>query len=234
MSSTPSATLARDVLHRAHALGATLAGIASKEAVQGSPSYVACGLGPWPDNARSVLVLGLAHPEEDPRLDWWDGREGTPGNRILMSVSRRLVDWLRRDLGPAARDIPYRLEKGGIFLKDAAVQAGLGVMGRNNLLITPTLGPRVRLRALFLDRALEPTGPLGYTPCEVCNAPCLRACPRRAFESGRYDRERCMAQMDRDEASRKPSTPPEPEEPDRGWIHYCRRCELACPVGRPE
>ncbi|MBC8492582.1 MAG: hypothetical protein H8D43_02260 [Chloroflexi bacterium] len=34
---------------------------------------------------------------------------------------------------------PYRVEQGRILLKDAAVLAGLGVMGKNNLVITPQL-----------------------------------------------------------------------------------------------
>ena len=222
---------AEDLLRHARSIGASMAGIASREAVQNSRSYVACGLGPWPQNAESILVLGLAHPADQPRLDWWDGIQGTPGNRILMDMARDIIDWLRVELGIAARDIPYRMEKGGIFLKDAAVHAGLGVIGRNNLLVTPPFGPRVRFRALFLDRILEPSKPLEYAPCAACDAPCLRACPRKAFEGGAFERALCRKQMDRDVARRKPIPEPAAGEPEKGWIKYCRRCELACPVG---
>jgi epoxyqueuosine reductase len=231
MTTTATAHPTHDILRHARTLGASLAGIASREAVQNSRSYVACGLGPWPQNAESILVLGLAHPPDQPRLDWWDGMQGTPGNRILMETSGKIIDWLRQELGIAARDIPYRLEKGGIFLKDAAVHAGLGVIGRNNLLITPAFGPRVRFRALFLDRTLEAATPLQYAPCAACDAPCLRVCPRKAFPRGSYERDLCRRQMDRDVARRSPSPEPEAGEPEDGWIKYCRRCELACPVG---
>jgi epoxyqueuosine reductase len=222
---------AQDLLRHARSIGASMAGIASREALQNSRSYVACGLGPWPQNAESILVLGLAHPADQPRLDWWDGIQGTPGNRVLMEIARDIIDWLRLELGIAARDIPYRMEKGGIFLKDAAVLAGLGVIGRNNLLVTPSFGPRVRLRALFLDRILEAARPLEYAPCAACDAPCLRACPQKAFLGGPYERSFCGRQMDRDVARRKPGSKPAAGEPERGWIKYCRRCELACPVG---
>jgi len=72
--------------------------------------------------------------------------------------------------------LPYHIENGGIYLKDAAVLAGLGTIGRNNLLITPEFGPRVRLRALLAGVDLPPTGPAGFDPCEGCPAPCLTDC----------------------------------------------------------
>ncbi len=231
MTQQPSDPRTQDLLRHARSAGASLAGIASVMAVQNSRSYVSIGLGPWPENAHSILVLGLVHPEDQPELDWWDGNQGTPGNRILMQISEEVIGWLREEQGVAARDIPYRMEKGGIFLKDAAVHAGLGVIGKNNLLVTPAYGPRVRLRALFLDQSLEPARPLQYAPCAACDAPCIRACPRKALRNAVYERPLCREQMDRDVAARKPAAHPAAGEPAKGWIKYCRRCELACPVG---
>jgi len=98
-----------------------------------------------------VLVLALVHDEGESELDWWDGERGTPGNRRLESIAKSLRQWLKEDLNSDAHLLPYHVEKGGIFLKDAAVLAGLGTIGMNNLLITPEFGPRVRLRALLLD-----------------------------------------------------------------------------------
>jgi len=51
-------------------------------------------------------------------------------------------------------------------LKDAAVLAGLGCIGKNNLLLTPEYGSRVRLRAFTIDLVLPSTGPLPFDPCE--------------------------------------------------------------------
>jgi hypothetical protein len=61
------------------------------------------------------------------------------------------------------RPLPYRVEHGGTLFKDAAALAGLGTIGKNNLVITPEYGPHVRLKAMFLDVDLEPTGPIGFT-----------------------------------------------------------------------
>jgi epoxyqueuosine reductase len=160
-------------------LGATLAGLTSVDALRRSPSYAIYHQSPyydgyqgvtWPDQAKSVLVLALEHPEEEPGLDWWSDKipGRTPGNGILMRISRQLKEWLGSELGIEASPLAYSIEEGGIFLKDAAVLAGLGVIGRHNLFISPQYGSRLRLRGLrnlstpmrHLDRTIREQSPV--------------------------------------------------------------------------
>ena len=138
----------------------------------------------------------------------------------------------------------YYVEKGGVFLKDAAVLAGLGCIGKNNMLVTRDYGPRVRLRALFLNAEIQPTGPIEFDPCADCKVYCRRVCPENAmdekapsFESiadsldlpardGTYDRQLCNIRMEKDifESKKNGGT----QVP----IKYCRKCEFVCPVGK--
>jgi epoxyqueuosine reductase len=218
------------IVDRARELGATLAGIASVDSLRGAPSYRATGTSAWPEGTSSLLVLALAHPADEPRLDWWDDKPwGTPGNRRLQRVAEGLQSWLKREFNAEARPLPYQLAHGGVFLKDAAVLAGLGVIGRNNLLVTPAFGPRVRLRALSLDLPLEPTGPASFAPCSACETPCQSACPQAAFRNGSYDVTLCRVQMGIDEALAG-SRVAHNGLPQIQAIRYCRACELACPV----
>ena len=58
------------------------------------------------------------------------------------------------------------------------MDAGLGQVGRNGLLITPELGPRVRICKVFTDLPLKPDNPVdfGVTEfCKVCKR-CAQAC----------------------------------------------------------
>jgi epoxyqueuosine reductase len=80
------------------------------------------------------------------------------------------------------RPLPYRVEHGGTLFKDAAALAGLGTIGKNNLVITPEYGPHVRLKAMFLDVDLEPTGPIDFTLCEGCDILCRGSVPRKPLE----------------------------------------------------
>jgi epoxyqueuosine reductase len=138
---------------------------------------------------------------------------------------------MREEFNIKARLLPYHVERGGVFLKDAAVLAGQGVIGANNLLITPEYGPRIRLRALSIDAKFTPTGPLDFSPCDSCDIRCREACPQKAFTQGSYGRGFCVKQMGLDEANRA-TLETEVEDTPRACVKYCRACELTCPIGQ--
>jgi epoxyqueuosine reductase len=149
-----------------------------------------------------------------------------------MRISRQLKEWLESDMAINASPLPYGIEEGGVFLKDAAVLAGLGVIGRHNLFLSPRYGSRLRLRALFLDRGYEALPPALESPCTHCNAPCHAACPEQAFQAGHYDVRRCEPEMQR---NRKGVVTVDGSlvgmEGSCQVEQFCRACELACPVG---
>jgi epoxyqueuosine reductase len=67
-----------------------------------------------------------------------------------------------------------------------AVDAGLGELGRNGMLMTPKYGPRVRLAKVFTDMPLVPDSPISFGAtefCEVCKK-CAEQCPNGAIPSG--------------------------------------------------
>ncbi|MBU2601246.1 MAG: epoxyqueuosine reductase [Actinobacteria bacterium] len=268
MSAAASAALSAAIVRAALDRGADLAGVARIDDVRGSPSHRIFGLLEeysgagstmvlgrvhgqidWPEKARSVIIIAVRHPEEEPHLDWWrDGLSGgTEGNRLLIDAGAELAAWLVAEHGIAAGVLPYHIEKGGIFLKDAAVLAGLGCIGRNNILVTPAYGPRVRLRCLVVDIELESTGPVDFDPCLDCDMPCRAACPQSAMarivrtkeeygldelpgREGAYDRDRCEVQMQADVGEHEGITRGDSGEPGK-LVRYCRRCETACWVG---
>jgi len=266
-----SPDITQHIVEKATELGASLAGIANVEKVKNSPSHLVYGkldeyktvgnketgetnLGEvvWPENVKSVIVIAVVHPKEEPELDWWrDGYTGgTQGNRILMSINAKLSKWMEEKKGIKSTQLPYHIEHGGIFLKDAAVMAGLGCIGKNNMVVTPKYGPRVRLRAMLTDVVLQGTGPIDFDPCEDCGMPCRSACPQEAFErniylekqfglnklparTGVYSRQLCNVQMERD-GIKSEKIVVEGQDDMGKLVKYCRRCELACPVGKKQ
>ena len=257
--------IGKQIIEIALEKGATVAGIANRDALQTSAShliyprlggYEGAGmvndenvlsmhsLFDWPKSFRSVLIVGLAHPEHQPELDWWDGK-GTPGNRRLIKIFDLTRQQIQSRLNIHTHKLHYFIEKGGIFLKDAAVLAGLGVIGLNNMLVTPAFGPRIRLRAIFLATEAEPVHVEPFFPCATCNRPCRSACPEQVMgkrvsifdtiragidlpaKDGSFNRELCKIRMEKDEAESTELSIAEPIP-----VKYCRRCEFACPVGR--
>ncbi|MBL0712967.1 MAG: epoxyqueuosine reductase, partial [Desulfosarcina sp.] len=233
MNMLTSSELTEKIIEKAKSLGASVAGVTNVESLKESPShliYPKIGMNleldwrdikdhvksaevAWPADAVSVVVIGVAHNADEPELDWWDGK-GTPGNRILVRINKKLSEWIEKTFSVKTYKLPYFVKKGGIFLKDAAVMAGLGCIGKNNLVITPEYGPRIRFRSLLLNREAKITGPLEFNPCEGCNQPCRKACPIKAFQStvysadalgqsilpginGTYDRVTCNVKMEK-------------------------------------
>lgn len=222
---------AEHIIDKAKSFGASLVGITHAVSLRNLPAHESYGDTVGFKGALSILVMALNHEAASPELDWWDNTGGgTPGNRMLMTISRNLVHWLSEH-EIYARDVPYHVEKGGIFLKEAAVLSGIGIVGRNNLLVTPEYGSRVRLRAVFIDMDLESTGLLDFNPCESCNMPCRKVCPRHAFISGFYSSSLCYQQMTDDETNAAICEESKCHESPRMCVKYCRSCELACPVG---
>jgi Fe-S-cluster-containing hydrogenase component 2 len=77
-------------------------------------------------------------------------------------------------------------------LKYLAEAAGLGVMGKNRMVLHPHFGADVYLGAIVLDCTIEPCDqPLGSSPCVDCNL-CAATCPTGAIATdGHFDFSGC-------------------------------------------
>ena len=67
-----------------------------------------------------------------------------------------------------------------------AIDAGLGQLGRNGILITREFGPRVRLSKVFTNMPLVPDKPIDFGVTEFCNSCglCAENCPAKAISFG--------------------------------------------------
>jgi epoxyqueuosine reductase len=215
------------IIEKAREFGASLAGFVDASSVRNSPSHRVTGNYHLDDEVKSILVLAIHVDPSEPSLDWWDGKPGRTGaNRRLRGIENELKKWLKREYDIKSDVIPYSIKRGGLYFKDVAVLGGLGILGKNNLLITKEFGPRVRLGALSIDLKVETPEKLDFNPCENCAMPCRGACPQEAFVEDGYSEIRCRIQMDLDEENASPNL--------RSLIviKYCRECEINCIVGK--
>ncbi len=231
-SDPPAPELAANVRETAFALGADLVGTCGVDVLQAAdPKAWADQELEWRQGAVSAIIIAVAHPESRPELDWWSSgiTGGAEGNRKLIAIVDGLGQWFSaRKI--ETRPLPYQATDGGIFLKDAAVTMGLGVIGKNNLLVTREYGTRVRLRALLVKTALPNADATGFNPCPDCPMPCKAACPQQAFSAdGDYQKSRCYVQMKQDEENAERIGSGSDQQ-----VRYCRLCELTCPVGKQE
>jgi epoxyqueuosine reductase len=145
-------------------------------------------------------------------------------NAVLDNVAGRLVSMLESRgcetmAVPASQIVDWEELRGDVSHSRLAQLAGLGFIGRNNLLVTPQFGAAVRLVTVFADAALEPDEPAAGD-CGACDA-CRGACPVGAIgeDAEGWDRNRCVEAL-RDFKKRLTNQ------------HICGVCVRACAGAR--
>ena len=96
---------------------------------------------------------------------------------------------------PASQIIDWERQKGHLSHKKIAVAAGLGWIGRNNLLVNPLYGARIRLVTILTNLPLRHDHPLD-NGCGKCRQ-CLQVCPAGAIKEHHKDFEHlaCFEQL---------------------------------------
>lgn len=86
---------------------------------------------------------------------------------------------------PASQVIDWNRQVGHLSHKHVGREAGLGWIGRHNLLVTPAFGARVRLVSILTDLPLKVDSPM-ERDCGTCKA-CVPVCPTGAIREALRD-----------------------------------------------
>jgi reductive dehalogenase len=161
----------------------------------------------------------------------------SPGIEHETDIQYSRGAWSASSLATFIAELGYRaipsVNELGIDIA-MAVDAGLGEMGRNGLLITRDYGPRVRISKVFTNMPLAPDRPIDIGVqrfCEQC-ALCATHCPGGALMTG--DRT--------DEAWNEHNVPGMLKWPIKAmncldwWVkngNHCSICIRVCPWNKP-
>ncbi|MCX7710853.1 MAG: epoxyqueuosine reductase [Clostridia bacterium] len=181
-------------------LGADLCGIAQIERFEDAPA----GFHPkdvLPD-CRSVIVFGVRFLKSSlyakSTIPYTTVRNELSSR--LNSIAVKLSEYLEdqgtaavpmNTTGPDEWDEKTQKLRGIISLKHAAVQAGLGKIGKNTLLVNDKFGNMIWLNGVFVAEALEADPVAEYSGCiENCRL-CLNSCPVKALDGISMDQQKC-------------------------------------------
>ena len=111
---------------------------------------------------------------------------------------------------------------------DAAALAGLGLRGKNGLVILPPWGSWLFLATVLTDLPL-PSAPVPAPDCVNCGA-CVEACPGKALGPNGFDISRCLSEL----TQRKGELTEEQTELLRrhDLVWGCDVCQTVCPYNR--
>jgi len=117
-------------------------------------------------------------------------------DRTALQVSSFIQEAGYRALPiPASQIIDWDKQLAHVSHKRVASLAGLGWLGRNNLVVTPEFGSQVRLVTVLTDIPLTPDRPLELD-CGTC-AKCISFCPAKAIKMDKkdFDHKSCFEKL---------------------------------------
>lgn len=142
----------------------------------------------------------------------------------IRKMLRGMLEALRRE----APDLKGRafVDTAPLLEKQLAVEAGLGWIGRQSLLVTPRYGTYVLLGELLLtDEADRYDDPFEGSQCGRCRN-CLDSCPTGALVAPKViDTRRCISRLTIEKETAA-------EVDLHGWIFGCDSCQSCCPYNR--
>jgi epoxyqueuosine reductase len=223
----------REVKRKAIRYGADICGIAPVERFGGAPQ----GFHPqdiYPD-CRSVVVFACRFP-----LSTLEVSTNVPYTLVRNKMVDKLdsISFLLSGELEAAGIVsipipsadPYEYwdavrnhGRGILSLKHAGFLAGLGVLGKNTLLMNEKFGNMLWLGAVLTSVDLEPDQVASYEVCPSECTLCLESCPQHALDGKTIDQKLCR------EHSNYQTT-------GGGFVLSCNICRKVCPnrMGLPK
>jgi epoxyqueuosine reductase len=153
-------------------------------------------------DARSVIVVGLSYKPGDYNLQKGGDSPGCgyvsiyacypDYHRFIKDRLFRLAEFIQNQTGKRGR-FKACVDSAPLAERTLAVKAGLGGIGKNRMLINPSLGGSIFLGELLTDIALTADKPdPNLNLCGNCRK-CIESCPTCALQNdGGFRAEKCI------------------------------------------
>ena len=190
---------------------------------------------PYASEYKSALVLAVPYGEQLTLKNYSEERfeKGIQHARkvleeILIQISEILDKYkVKYYIPPVAQNSEEDLIAPFSF-KYAAINAGLGWIGKNDVVITEKYGPRVRLSAVLINEPFTYGQKITKSNCPDSCRKCVDICPCQALYNTNWDIDTLRSDMiDYKLCNQKRSLYLE----KHGRKNACGLCIAACPVG---
>lgn len=182
------------------------------------------------ENCNSVIVFAL-----HVGLDYYATLDCYQKGNVESRIFNIYRDWVSLCLANFLIDRGYKTivphgfkdpksKVARLSFKLAAYEAGLGVFGRQGIIITSEYGPRVNFGVVLTDAYIKPDTPLeDFNPCKECDT-CARLCPVKAIDKEKppptgFNRRLCLEFIDKI------------HEKTKAELRFCGYCYNYCPTG---
>ena len=190
---------------------------------------------PYADKNKSALVFAVPYGGQLTIKNYTEEKfeKGIQdARRVLEEILARIEEALSDEevpyyVPPVAQSSEEELVAPFSF-KYAAVQAGLGWIGKNDVVITEKYGPRVRLSAVLMDHVFPYGSAITESRCPDQCDKCVKICPYHALRNVRWDINKLRNEIiDYQLCNQKRSLSIE----KLGRKNACGLCLAVCPFG---
>jgi epoxyqueuosine reductase len=183
--------------------------------------------------AKTVISVALSYGAPESLVPLRTGPHGriaryARGADYHMVMKEKLRALAVRVSELCGREVATRpcVDTAALLERDLGERAGLGFVGKNNMLIAPGLGSYVMLGELLLDLEVTPFGEASEKRCGACRL-CLDACPTGAFVGPfQLDARRCVSYLTIEHMG---AIPRELRARMGTMIFGCDVCQEVCP-----
>lgn len=178
---------------------------------------------------KTILVLGIPYPvpnnQDQTGYPIAAYAQGQDYHNLIAEKLALFQPWLEQLIEKPVQTRVFT-DTAPILERELAARAGLGWIGRNSLLIHPTIGSFFFLSEVFMDLELPPDQPFQRDLCGTCTR-CINQCPTQCIQSNRQiDSNRCLSYLTIEKKQLF-------TQQEREWISPsvfgCDQCQVVCP-----
>lgn len=180
------------------------------------------------DGCKSLICVGLPYPPAE-SLASIAAYARVPDYHLLMREKlTQLVGFIEEQIGNKLASY-IAVDSAAVLEKSFAHQAGLGLVGKNTLLMNEDFGTWFFLGELLVDLELEPDLALRGDFCGDCRI-CVEACPTHALLGDKtMDASKCLSYLT---IEHRGTIPVEHREAMGQQVFGCDICQLVCPKNK--
>lgn len=179
-------------------------------------------------SVKSIIALAISYAskntgtEEEQFISLY--ARGKDYHQIMQAKMQELIEFMRT-MSEDLEAVAYS-DTGSLLDREAAYQAGLGWIGKNNNLINPEHGSYLILGEILTNLPLLPDEPM-ESRCGSCQL-CIESCPAQALQPYCLDPELCISYI----TQKKDFLSEKEREMMGNHLWGCDNCLQACPYNR--
>ncbi len=185
------------------------------------------------EGCQRIICLAMPYRRPQTELETWPSGKGRISNyaqtqdyhEIIWDKLAQLEKFIR-DCCEGAVQLKSYADTGPILERSYAMQAGIGIAGKNSCLLIQGTGSYFFLAEILTDLELPVDEPTSRDLCGTCRR-CIEACPTGCIrEDHTLDAGRCISYLT---IENKGTIPDDLKEQMRPWVFGCDVCQMVCP-----